>query len=247
MSGFEPDPSHWYIHGTLLNGKIEALSSCQPFRDISQEKLLLLSSQNHCQDSCKKSIEHGDLSSPCVIQEEKIAKALNKYGAAIKEVDINLSVSGGNRGKGDEKQKCEITIFLYRLGVVSPHCSTIPRLISAVCHGPKSTQSKSSIAAKVVIMDISAFDLWASYSCINYHDALPFSDLTTSPSLSPMWSQVSGMYATSHVTLFYSKRSQLCWSAGQSRGGRGEPVCCPWESHRHCVKKNAQGQGESDR
>ena len=55
----------------------------------------------------------------CVMQEEKISKALNKYSQAIKEVDINLSVSGGNRGRGDEKQKCEITIFLYRQGLVS--------------------------------------------------------------------------------------------------------------------------------
>lgn len=41
---------------------------------------------------------------------------LARYAAAIKEVDINLSVS---KGKGEEKQKCELTVFLKRLGVVS--------------------------------------------------------------------------------------------------------------------------------
>lgn len=48
-------------------------------------------------------------------QEEKANKVLGRYASAIREVDINLSVS---KGKGDHKQKCELTVFLKRLGVV---------------------------------------------------------------------------------------------------------------------------------
>ena len=52
-----------------------------------------------------------------MLQEEKANKVLGRYGSAIKEVDINLSVS---KGKGDQKQKCELTVFTKRLGVVRP-------------------------------------------------------------------------------------------------------------------------------
>lgn len=41
-----------------------------------------------------------------------------KYEAAIKEVDVSLSVSGGDSGKGPKKQKTEITIYTFRNGVV---------------------------------------------------------------------------------------------------------------------------------
>ena len=41
---------------------------------------------------------------------------LARYSSAIKEIDISLSVS---KGKGDDRQKCEFTVFLKRLGVVS--------------------------------------------------------------------------------------------------------------------------------
>lgn len=41
-----------------------------------------------------------------------------KYEAAIKEVDVKLSVSGGDSGKGPKQQKTEITIYTLRNGVV---------------------------------------------------------------------------------------------------------------------------------
>ena len=40
---------------------------------------------------------------------------LARYASAVREVDISLSVS---KGKGDDRQKCEFTVFLKRLGVV---------------------------------------------------------------------------------------------------------------------------------
>ena len=51
-------------------------------------------------------------------QEEKATKVLARYASAVREIDINLSVS---KGKGDDRQKCEFTVFLKRLGVVSPN------------------------------------------------------------------------------------------------------------------------------
>ncbi len=56
------------------------------------------------------------------LQNEKVGKVVVKYEAAIKEVDVKLSVSGGDSGsKGPKKQKTEITIYTIRNGVVGPH------------------------------------------------------------------------------------------------------------------------------
>ena len=48
-----------------------------------------------------------------------------KYEAAIKEVDVKLSVSGGDSGKGPKQQKTEITIYTLRNGVVGPPLSHV--------------------------------------------------------------------------------------------------------------------------
>ncbi len=55
-----------------------------------------------------------------VIQEDKLSKVVVKYEAAIKEVDVRLSASGGDASKGPKKQKTEITIYTLRNGIVSP-------------------------------------------------------------------------------------------------------------------------------
>ena len=56
-----------------------------------------------------------------ILQNEKVGKVVVKYEAAIKEVDVKLSVSGGDSGsKGPKKQKTEITIYTIRNGVVRP-------------------------------------------------------------------------------------------------------------------------------
>jgi ribosome-associated translation inhibitor RaiA len=53
------------------------------------------------------------------MQEEKVGKVVGKYESGIKEVDVRLSVSGGDVGKGPKQQKTEITIYTLRNGVVS--------------------------------------------------------------------------------------------------------------------------------
>ncbi len=52
------------------------------------------------------------------MQNEKVVKAIAKFEAVVKEIDVNLSVAGGDRGLGARKQKTEITIYTHRLGVV---------------------------------------------------------------------------------------------------------------------------------
>ncbi len=59
------------------------------------------------------------LAAPSVEQEEKLGKVVVKYEAAIKEVDVRLSATGGDAGKGAKKQKTEITIYTLRNGIVS--------------------------------------------------------------------------------------------------------------------------------
>lgn len=56
-------------------------------------------------------------------QEEKLGKVVVKYEAAIKEVDVRLSATGGDASKGAKKRKTEITIYTLRNGIVSRNAS----------------------------------------------------------------------------------------------------------------------------
>ena len=51
-------------------------------------------------------------------QEDKVAKAVHNYEAVVKEIDVRLSVAGGDAGKGARAQRAEVTIFTHRYGVV---------------------------------------------------------------------------------------------------------------------------------
>ena len=67
------------------------------------------------------------------MQNDKVGKVVVKYEAAIKEVDIRLSVSGGDSGsKGPKQQKTEITIYTLRNGVVC-FCIAANHMISHYC------------------------------------------------------------------------------------------------------------------
>ena len=66
-----------------------------------------------------------------------MSRAVHKFEATVKEVDVTLSVAGGDAGKGPRAQKTEITIYTLRNGVVSA-------LLSASMHMPTSSQSAVS-------------------------------------------------------------------------------------------------------
>lgn len=50
--------------------------------------------------------------------EEKVGKAVSHFEGAIKEVDVKLSVSGGDAGHGKRRQRTEVTLYTLRNGIV---------------------------------------------------------------------------------------------------------------------------------
>ena len=47
-----------------------------------------------------------------------MSRAVHKFEGTVKEVDVRLSVAGGDAGRGPRAQKTEVTVYTLRNGVV---------------------------------------------------------------------------------------------------------------------------------